>query len=195
MSFLVHRAWSTGCHLIPLLVMLILITWLRWYLSDLFAIRTLKIPFSLRRIWGLQKWPHMIIPPWVCILLCNMILQSPIKDMEYIISSFESAHGHVASFCVLAELWKVFYIGVYTPLLLFRIQQLPVLKDTGLACWRITDKDSNILKKDDPSQLSPASNQLASQQTSKWGHHSPASPNWACQSRNHPNNSHNLENL
>ena len=60
--------------------------------------------------------------------------QSPIKDMEYIISFFESGHGHVASFCVLAELWKVLYIGVYTPLLLFRIQQLPVLKDTGLAC-------------------------------------------------------------
>lgn len=51
---------------------------------------------------------------------------SPIKNMEYMILSFESGHGHVASFCVLAEL--------YTPLLLFRIQQLPVLKDTGLAC-------------------------------------------------------------
>ena len=85
---------------------------------------------------------------------------SPIKDMEYAISSFESGHGHVASFCVLAELWKVLYIGVYTPLLLFRIQQPPVLKDTGLACWRMTDKQrqTNILNKDDPSQLSPASN-------------------------------------
>ena len=63
---------------------------------------------------------------------------SPIKNMEYIISSFESGHGHVASFRILAELWKVLYIGVYigvyTPLLLFRIQQPPVLKDTGLAC-------------------------------------------------------------
>lgn len=59
---------------------------------------------------------------------------SPIKNMEYIISSFESGHGHVASFHILAELWKVLYIGVYTPLLLFRIQQPPVLKDTGLAC-------------------------------------------------------------
>lgn len=35
---------------------------------------------------------------------------SPIKNMEYMILSFESGHGHVASFCVLAEL--------YTPLLL-----------------------------------------------------------------------------
>lgn len=148
--------------------MLTLITWLRWYLSDLFTIRTLKIPLSLRRIWGLQKWPHVIIPPRVCILLCNMILQSPIKNMEYIISSFESGHGHVASFCVLAELWKVLYIGVYTPLLLLRIQQLPVLKDTGLACWRMTDKQRQQHLKERWSIPAESCLQSACQTADKW---------------------------